>query len=49
MQDWDTAADFTQVSVGVLAVMTEDRQPELTSIAFILEGNIVMDDIPTHP
>ncbi|KAJ8286986.1 hypothetical protein GJAV_G00045690 [Gymnothorax javanicus] len=45
--DSDTASDFSQVPVGVLRVMTDDTPPELNSIAIILEGNIVMDEIPT--
>lgn len=47
MQDSDTSEDFTQVPVGVLRVMTEDTPPVINSIAIILEGNIVMDEIPT--
>ncbi|KAL7389030.1 hypothetical protein ABVT39_025079 [Epinephelus coioides] len=46
--DSHTEYDFTQVPVGVLSVMTEDMPPEINSIAIILEGNIVMDEIPTH-
>uniref|UniRef100_A0A4W6E2B0 Uncharacterized protein n=1 Tax=Lates calcarifer TaxID=8187 RepID=A0A4W6E2B0_LATCA len=40
-------SDFTQVPVGVLRIMTEDTPPSINSIAIILEGNIVMDEIPT--
>lgn len=47
MQDSDTASDFSQVPVGILRVMTDDTPPELNSIAIILEGNLVMDEIPT--
>lgn len=43
MQDSDTAEDFTQV----LRVMSEDLPPVICSNSIILEGNIVMDDIPT--
>lgn len=42
MQDSDT-----QVPVGVLTVITEDTPPEIKSITIILEGNIIMDEIPT--
>ncbi|XP_056226185.1 sterile alpha motif domain-containing protein 3-like [Seriola aureovittata] len=45
--DSDTAQDFSQVPVGVLRVMTDDTPPVINSIAIILEGNIVMDEIPT--
>ncbi|XP_054860019.1 uncharacterized protein LOC111562941 [Amphiprion ocellaris] len=45
--DSDTADDFTQVPVGVLNVMTSDMPPLINSVAIILEGNLVMDDIPT--
>ena len=56
LQDTDTIADVTQVPVGVLTVIPEDRQQpgphalhlEPSSIAIILEGNIVMDDIGSH-
>ena len=41
-QDSDTTDDFTQVPV-----MTEDTPPSMNSIAIILEGNIVMDEIST--
>lgn len=47
MQDLDTADNFTQVPVGVFTVMTEDTPSEINSIAVVLEGNIVMDEIPT--
>ena len=46
-QDSDTTGDFTQVPVGVLRVITEDTPPSMNSIAIILEGNIVMDEIST--
>uniref|UniRef100_A0A3B4V3G2 PB1 domain-containing protein n=1 Tax=Seriola dumerili TaxID=41447 RepID=A0A3B4V3G2_SERDU len=45
--DSDTAQDFSQVPVGVLRVMTDDMPPVINSIAIILEGNIVMDEVPT--
>uniref|UniRef100_A0A3P8U843 Uncharacterized protein n=1 Tax=Amphiprion percula TaxID=161767 RepID=A0A3P8U843_AMPPE len=45
--DSDTADDFTQVPVGVLNVMTSDMPPLISSVAVIVEGNLVMDDIPT--
>lgn len=53
LQDADNIADVTQVPVGVLTVIPEDgQQPgthalhlEPSSIAIILEGNIVMNDI----
>lgn len=55
-QDSDAIADFTQVPVGVLTVIPEDsEQPgpnalhlEPSSIAIILEGNIVMNDNESH-
>ncbi|KAG7472996.1 hypothetical protein JOB18_046934 [Solea senegalensis] len=50
--DTDTIADVTQVPVGVLTVIQDRQQPgphalhlEPSSIAIILEGNIVVDDI----
>ncbi|XP_049427802.1 uncharacterized protein LOC125885966 [Epinephelus fuscoguttatus] len=46
--DSDTEYDFAQVPVGVLSVMTGDMLPEINSIAIILEGNNIMDEIPTH-
>uniref|UniRef100_A0A3B4WHJ5 Uncharacterized protein n=1 Tax=Seriola lalandi dorsalis TaxID=1841481 RepID=A0A3B4WHJ5_SERLL len=54
--DTDAIADVTQVPVGVLTVIPEDRQQpgphalhlEPSSIALILEGNIVMDDLGSH-
>ncbi|KAJ8336120.1 hypothetical protein SKAU_G00250630 [Synaphobranchus kaupii] len=48
VSDSDTNYDFTQVPVGVLSVMTEDTPPKISSIAIILEGNLVLDEIPTH-
>ncbi|XP_036004676.1 sterile alpha motif domain-containing protein 3-like [Fundulus heteroclitus] len=45
--DLDTDYDFTHVPVGILTVMTEDTPPEINTIAIILEGTIVMDEIPT--
>lgn len=45
MQDSDTTDDFIQVPVGVLRVTTEDRRSSNNSIAFILEGTTVMDEI----
>lgn len=49
-------ADYTQVPVGVLTVIPEINQhpgPDVlhlqpSSIAIILEGTIVMDDIESH-
>lgn len=47
MQASDTAQDFSQVPVGILRVMAEDRPPVINSSAIILEGNLVMDEVPT--
>uniref|UniRef100_A0A3B4V1I8 Sterile alpha motif domain containing 3 n=1 Tax=Seriola dumerili TaxID=41447 RepID=A0A3B4V1I8_SERDU len=41
------SVNFSQVPVGVLRVMTDDMPPVINSIAIILEGNIVMDEVPT--
>lgn len=47
MQDSDTAQEFSQVPVGILRVMTEDSPPVINTTEIILEGQIVMDEIPT--
>lgn len=41
--------DFSEVPVAILSVLTEDSPPELNSLAIILEGNIVLDDMPNYP
>ena len=56
LQDTDSIPDMTQVPVGLLTVIPEDRQQpgthtlhlEPSSIAITLEGMIVMDDIRSH-
>lgn len=50
MQSLDTAEDkFSEVKVGLLEVLTEDKPPVLKSIAIVLEGQLAMKDIATYP
>ena len=39
---------FLNTALGLGFTKGEDTAPQLNSITIILEGNIVMDDIPTH-
>lgn len=40
--------DFTDVPVAILNVQSEDHPPVINTIAIILEGNVVMDNMPDY-